>query len=261
MKQSGMNKTKLAQGLAGLCAGVIAGTAAAGSIELAQVETLLRTAYPATKIDSVEATPISGIYKVAMGRNQAFVDGSGKYFLFGRMYDMEKQEELYGQERDAAPKIDFAALPLAQAIKTVRGTGSRVLVVFSDPDCPYCKKLEQSLAQVKDVTVYTFLMPLDSLHPDARRKSVGVWCSPDRARAWEGLMLRGEKVADGQCDAPIDGIATLADSLGIQGTPYLIAGDGRSAPGAMPADRLSAWLDAGARVASVPPVQAQGADQ
>lgn len=250
MKQSMMKpriESKLAQCLAGMCALAAVGVQAG---ELAQVETLLRTAYPATKIDSVEATPINGIYKVAMGRNQAFVDATGKYFLFGRMYDMEKQEELYGQEREAAPKIDVAALPLDKAIKSVRGSGARVLAVFSDPDCPYCKKLERELAQVDNVTVYTFLMPLDSLHPDARRKSVGVWCSADRARAWDGLMLRGEKVADGQCDAPIDEIAKLAESLGIQGTPFLIAGDGRAAPGAMPADRLSAWLDAASRVAA-----------
>lgn len=217
---------------------------------LKSVELNIRAAYPATRIDRIEGTPMEGVYRVVMGRNQAFVDASGRYFLFGRFYDMETQTELFsnGEGTDTpreSRKIDFSALPLDKAIRTVRGEGKRVMAVFSDPDCPYCRKLEHELAGINNVTIYTFLMPLASLHPDARRKAEAVWCATDPATAWAELMLGSKEPspAKSKCPTPLDEIARLGDSLGIQGTPFLIAADGRSVPGAMAAERIEAWLN------------------
>jgi thiol:disulfide interchange protein DsbC len=96
-----------------------------------------------------------------MGRNLAYVGSDARYFLFGHLYDMREQRDLTADRLEAARRIDFASLPLADAITTVRGDGSRVLAVFSDPDCPYCRKLEQELAKLDNVTVHTFLYPLE----------------------------------------------------------------------------------------------------
>jgi hypothetical protein len=124
-----------------------------------------------------------------MGRNLAYVGSDARYFLFGHLYDMREQRDLTADRLEAARRIDFASLPLADAITTVRGDGSRVLAVFSDPDCPYCRKLEQELAKLDNVTVHTFLYPLGELHPEARQRAIAVWCAPDRAAAWKALML------------------------------------------------------------------------
>jgi thiol:disulfide interchange protein DsbC len=117
----------------------------------------------------------------------------------------------------ASPAVDFASLPLQHAIKSVHGQGRRTLAVFSDPDCPYCKKLEQELAKVDDVTVYTFLMPLEQLHPDSRAKADAVWCSKDRSAAWSALMLDGKvpKKTKG-CQAPHQAVLPLAEMLGLR---------------------------------------------
>lgn len=222
---------------------------AARANELIAVERNLRLMYPKTRFGKISPTPLPGIYEVVMGRNVAFVEESGRYFIFGRMFDMEKQEDITsGAEvvQPAAPAVDFASLPLQHAVKSVHGQGRRALVVFSDPDCPYCKKLEQELAKVDDVTVYTFLMPLEQLHPDSRAKADAVWCSKDRSAAWTGLMRDGKvpRKARG-CEAPHNIVLPLAEKLGISGTPFLVAGDGRTMPGAAAAARISAWLDAG----------------
>jgi len=216
--------------------------------DLVAVQRNLRLMYPKTRFAKISTTPLPGIYEVEMGSNVAFVEESGRYFIFGRMFDMEKQEDITsGAEaaQPASPAVDFASLPLQYAIKTVHGQGLRVLVVFSDPDCPYCKKLEQELAKVDDVTVYTFLMPLEQLHPDSRTKADAVWCSKDRSAAWSALMLDGTvpKKTKG-CEAPHQAVLPLAEKLGINGTPFLVAGDGRTMPGAAAAARISTWLDA-----------------
>lgn len=225
---------------------------AAHQAELAAVQKNLRLMYPKTRFEKISPTPVPGIYEVVMGRNVAFVEESGRYFIFGRLYDMEQQQDITSESQAAAQpastKVDFSILPLDQAIKSVRGNGRRALAVFSDPDCPYCKKLEQELGKVEDVTIYTFLMPLDQLHPEARAKADAVWCSKDRSAAWSALMLEGKvpKKIKG-CGAPHNVVLPLAEKLGINGTPFLIASDGRTMPGAAPAARISAWLDAGVK--------------
>jgi thiol:disulfide interchange protein DsbC len=136
-------------------------------------------------------------------------------------------------------------LPLDQAIKVVKGNGSRKLVVFSDPDCPFCKRLEQrELVNITDVTIYTFLFPLEQLHPDAANKSKAIWCSTDRAKAWTDWVINSQLPKTTQtCDTPIDKIATLGRKLGVSSTPTLIFSDGKRMLGAYPAKEIEQALD------------------
>ena len=207
----------------------------------------LKQKYPKTSFKSVAATHLPGVYEVVMGKNIAYVEPSGRYFIFGHLFDMETQKDLTEEKRpvlqstDTSDKIDVRALPLADAIKSVRGNGERRLYVFSDPDCPYCKQLENALASVDNVTVYTFMFPIDSLHPAAKAKSAGVWCAKDRAKAWNDLMTRN-MVPTGTCETPIDRNVALAEKLSIRGTPTLIFADGSLIPGALNAERINQLL-------------------
>ena len=199
-------------------------------------------------IKSVTATHLPGIYEVVMGKNVAYVEESGRYFLFGHLFDMQTQTDMtegkvLPEKTAAANKIDFSKLPFDDAVVTVRGDGSRKVAIFSDPDCPYCKQLENNMANVTNVTIYTFMFPIDQLHPEAKAKTVGVWCSADRAKAWENLIRKGE-VPSGNCDNPIARNVALAEKLGINGTPTVIVADGSIIPGAPTAAKLEKMLSA-----------------
>jgi len=202
----------------------------------------LQSLYPATRFGEITPTPWPGLYEVPMGANLAYVDQSGRYFLFGHLYDMQQQQDLTAQRKEQLARVDFSVLPLADALTEVRGNGSRVLAIFSDPDCPYCRRLEADLKGLSDVTLHTFLMPLASLHPQARAKAVSVWCATDRLQAWKGLMLQDRTPAAADCEHPVDRNVTLGERLGIQGTPTLIAADGRMMPGAASREQIEAWL-------------------
>lgn len=205
----------------------------------------LRQMYPSTTFKEVNRTAVAGVFEVIMGQNIAYVDQSGRYFFFGRMFDMQRQQDLTAGKIDEASKIDVSQLPLGDAIKTVKGNGARTLYVFSDPDCPFCKQLEQNLLGMTDVTVYTFLFPIEGLHPQAKAKAVAVWCAKDRVQAWESLMNNGASLQQTACAHPVDRNIALAERFGITGTPTLVAADGRKMPGAAPAERIAQWLDAG----------------
>ena len=218
--------------------------------------THLQSLYPSTHFGAVNSTPWPGVFEVVMGANLAYVDQSGRYFLFGHLFDMAFQRDLSAQRKEEVARVDFAALPLADSLKEVRGTGQRVLAIFSDPDCPYCQRLESDLRVLDNVTIHTFLMPLVSLHPGAHAKAVSVWCAKDPVAAWHAVMWRGETLTSAPCEHPVQRNVALGERLGINGTPTLIAADGRMLAGAASLEQVEAWL--GKSTASAP-VQARSA--
>ena len=137
----------------------------------------------------------------------------------------------------------FSSLPLQLAIKNVKGEGKRKLVVFSDPDCPYCRRLErETLRKMDNITIYTFLLPLEQ-HSDASRKAALIWCSKDKSKAWHDWMLDNKLPATSRlCMAPLEGDQKLAQQLGIHGTPTLIFEDGRASSGTISPEELNLRL-------------------
>lgn len=214
----------------------------------------LEALYPNTRFGSIHVTSWPGVFEVSMGANLAYVDESGQYFLFGHLFDMKAQRDLTAERKDTLARIDFASLPLADALKDVRGSGARTLAIFSDPDCPYCRRLETEMSSLTNVTIYTFMMPIASLHPQARAAAISVWCAKDRLAAWQALMLNDQRPRAQDCAHPIDRNVALGDRFGVTGTPTLIAADGRVLPGAATVAQIEAWL-------SRPSASAQGPAQ
>lgn len=204
--------------------------------------------FPGAKVDSVTKTPMKGIYEVVVGGNEiVYSDLKGDYIITGEMLETSARRNLTRERVDKLSEIKFDSLPFDQAIKIVKGDGKRRLAVFSDPDCPYCKKLEQELAKLDNVTMHVFMYPLP-MHTDAPRKARLVWCSADRAKAWQDLMLEG-KVPEGKedCPNPIEANQAFGAQHNIQGTPAIILSNGRRIPGAVPADKLEAMLTEAAK--------------
>jgi len=199
-----------------------------------------------SKIGAITKTPYAGLYEVVVdGINILYTDAKGQFGVFGKVYDLKTQQNLTEERIGQIRTLDFAKLPLDKAVVSVKGNGSRKLAVFSDPECPYCQKLEKDLQGVTDVTIYTFLFPLTEIHPDAERKAKLVWCAKDRTKAWNDLMLGGKEPAEqAKCDTPFKEIATLADQLFIAGTPGMIFGNGKLVPGGLPQPQIEALLNA-----------------
>lgn len=196
---------------------------------------------------SVSKTPYGGLYEVVLGDRVFYSDEKGDYFFIGAVYDTKTKSNLTEERIQKIMAVQFDTLPLDSAIKIVKGNGKRKLAVFSDADCPYCKKLEQELVNVTDVTVYILLYPIDSLHPQSAEKSRSIWCAPDRAKAWNEWMMKGTLPKNqGTCDTPIAKLAELGRKLHVSGTPTLIFADGRRVPGVLPAAQIEKYLNSAA---------------
>ena len=213
----------------------------------------LREAFPASRIDSVTTTPVDGVFEVVAGPNVFYTDNSGRYVLFGKLFDMKTRTDITAARIAEVQRLDVSILTHANAIKHVRGNGKRVLYVFADPNCGYCKALEKTLQEVNDVTVYTYLVPL--LGPDSFEKGRAIWCAADRAKVWTEWMLRGvtPKAAPDRCDDPLDVNTELSKKLDMPGTPMMISADGRRLMGAVAAAEIEGLLSKPAAVATASP--------
>lgn len=198
------------------------------------------------KIDEVSKTPIPGLYEVRVGSDLFYTDENGQHLIVeGQMIETKTRNNLTEQRVSKLTAIDFATLPLKDAIVWKQGTGARKLVVFADPNCGYCKKFERDLVNVKDVTVYTFLLPI--LGGDSPEKSRDIWCAKDNTKAWRDWMVQNTPPARamGQCDtAAIVRNVNLAKKHRVNGTPALVFEDGKRVPGALPADQVDKQLAA-----------------
>lgn len=217
----------------------------AGDTEIRQAVQALA---PGAKVTQIGKTGIKGIMEVTIDGEQGpmvvYADEQGQFLLVGDMLDVKSKRNLTRERMDKLTAVKWDALPLKDAIKVVRGNGQRKVAVFSDPDCPYCKKMEAEFNKLDNVTIYTFLYPL-AFHQDAARKAKLVWCSKDRSQAWLDLMLRG-KVPEGKadCDTPVEENLVLGNKLRVEGTPAMFLPNGTRIPGYVEAARLDAMLTA-----------------
>ncbi len=189
-------------------------------------------------VESVARTPMPGLYEVVANGHIFYVDEKVNFVFRGTLFDARTPAmRNITQARNAEMAAQILSQSTDGAIKRVRGNGKRVIYSFEDPNCGYCKKQQQEFVKLNDVTIYTFLWPI--LSPDSQEKSRAIWCSRDRARAWEDFMLRGVAPQnEGKCDTPIDKNMTLARRFGAQGTPAVFLADGRMLGGYVAAEQI-----------------------
>lgn len=192
--------------------------------------------------DAIARTPVPGIFEVRAGLDVFYVDATGQYaFVEGHLLDLKAGRDLTRERIEEASRIDFAALPLDLALKTVRGTGKRRIAVFEDPACPYCRALRTLLDQLDDVTIYTFPFPVLSAESDAKARRA--LCAADPAKAWSALMHTGQAPAARPCESNVDKLVTLGTHRNVRGTPTVFFADGRRAQGAVPPEEFMAMLN------------------
>ena len=195
------------------------------------------------KVDSVKETPYSGLYEVRIGSDILYTDKTATYLINGHIFNLTTGADLTRDRIDEISKISFSDLPLDKAIKSVKGDGKRVIAVFEDPNCGYCKRFRQTpLKETDNITVYTFLYNI--LSDDSFVKSKNVWCAPDRNKAWDDWMLSGKAapVAAASCASPNDEVLALGRKLGVSGTPAIFFADGSRVAGAIDTKGLEGKL-------------------
>jgi thiol:disulfide interchange protein DsbC len=208
----------------------------------AKIRATLHERIPDLKVESIHKSLLPGLYELDTG-DELLYTNDGTLIFAGRVIDTKNKEDLTAARWNELHAIDFNSLPFDLAIKTVRGDGSRKLAVFADPLCPYCRQLEQEMQGVNNVTIYTFLYPLETIHPGASVKAVDIWCAKDRSATWSKWMLQQTAPPDTRCTgAPIDKLQALGQKIRIDSTPTMFTVDGKRTRGAIKHNEIEQLL-------------------
>ncbi|WP_415659317.1 DsbC family protein [Roseateles sp.] len=212
-------------------------------------EAVIRKAFterlPNLKVDEVRPAPMPGLWELRIGNEIRYTDPTGSFLIEGELLDLKTRKNLTEERVTQLNRVDFASLPLKDAMVWKSGSGKRRIAVFADPNCGYCKRFERGLQEMKDVTVYTFLIPI--LGGDSPEKSRSIWCAKDSTSVWLGWMLRGEmppKSTPGCDDGVIERNLALSRRIHVNGTPAIVLEDGSRIPGAVGAAELEKRLQA-----------------
>lgn len=198
---------------------------------------------PGIKADAVRKLGNFNLYEIQIGGDLLYTDEKVSYLINGDILDVKAKKNLTEERKQKLAQVKFSDLPLELAAKQVKGNGKRILATFEDPNCTYCKKLAEELQKITDVTIYTFIYPI---FPQSGEVAKGIWCAPDRARAWNDYVLKSVTPPAAKCDTSgIDKVVALGRKLNIKGTPAMIFADGSRVPGYMPAAMLEKTLDKG----------------
>ncbi len=203
------------------------------------------------KIDEVTRSPVPGLWEVRYGGSEIiYSDDKGDHiFANGSLIETKTRSDLTQARIEKLLAIDFDKLPLKDALLIKQGSGARRMAVFVDPNCGYCKRFERDLLAIKDVTIYTFLMPI--LGADSTAKSRDIVCATDPGKAWRAWMIDGvvppKAAAGGKCDATaIERNVAFGQAQRINGTPAVFFADGTRRPGAISGETVERLLTAAA---------------
>lgn len=192
------------------------------------------------KVDSVKSVDFADLYEVASEGNVIYVDKNIKHVFAGSVYDIEKKINLTKESIKKAQLINFDELPIKNSVQTIGKPGEKRIVVFADPNCKFCKKLEKDLAELKGVKILTFIYPI--LSEDSANISRDIWCSASPSDAWREWMLAGKKPKSSDCSSPNEANLLLGRKLHVNATPVMFFEDGDRISGAVPVEKIKEKL-------------------
>lgn len=228
-----------------LLASLLATTAFAASAQEAAIKKMIEPQLGGAKVEGVSKSPYLGLFEVRTDDgNIVYTDAKSQYLFSGHILDIKTSKDLTQARLDEINKIKFSDLPLDLAVKMVKGNGKRVIAIFEDPHCGYCKRFRKTLQGIDNLTVYTFMYNI--LSEESVTTSKNIWCSADRNTAWDDWMLQDKvaPAAPANCTTPNDKVMALGKKLKITGTPTIFFTDGMRVPGAIDAKALEAKLSA-----------------
>lgn len=208
------------------------------------VEEALKQAAPQLKADSIQPSPVPGLYEVVMGPKVFYVSEDGRYLVQGSLVDIKDRKDLTEARLAQARLGALQKMGVDNMIVFKPKIAQHVAYVFTDIDCGYCRKLHSEIDQYskEGIEIRYMFFPRSGPNTDSYFKAVSVWCAKDRNAALTQAKKDGN-LERKQCDNPVDEHMDLANAFGANGTPMIITDKGDVLPGYVPAAQLAKILN------------------
>jgi len=211
---------------------------------------LLKEIGPDIKIIEIRPAPVKGLWEIAVEskgqKGIVYIDSSKKYLVSGSIVDLKTKANLTQERSIELNKVDVSLIPLDDALVMGEKNASKKVIIFTDPECPYCGKLHQEIKKIsekrKDIAFYIKMFPLTKLHPTAYEKSMAIVCEKSLQLLEDSFDRKS--LPEPKCKTTeVDENIKLAEKLGIRGTPAIILPNGSIIPGYKDADSLISLID------------------
>lgn len=199
---------------------------------------------PGIKIESLQPVAKTGLVEAVINGDVVYFSADGQYLIQGDVVSLKSRQNLTELKRVSLHKQVLDSLDEKNMIIYSPKNPKYTLTVFTDIDCPYCRKMHSEMAQYNalGIRIRYLAFPRAGLASSSYDKAVDVWCAKDRKQAMndaiEGKIPKAEK-----CDNPVKHDYQVGRQLGIQGTPALFLESGQLLPGYVPPKQLKAILD------------------
>lgn len=225
------------------------GVAAAVDTKVAErITQRLTTAIPGIEVREISESSIAGLYEVRTnGQETLFASEDGSHVVVGELFKVEKGGvvNVFEERRSVARAARLDALPADEMISfKPAGETKAVINVFTDIDCPYCRKLHDEVPDLNAMGVQVNYLAFPRSGPDTPSfaKAVSTWCA-DNPREAMNQAKSGKNVPAKTCDNPVAEQFRLGSEIGVTGTPAIILQNGHMIRGYLPKERLAQALE------------------
>ena len=203
------------------------------------------------QVKSIADAALNGMKEVELQSGEVvYADPKGEYFLIGQLYQFSEEAGFVNltEEKSKAQRVEqLAAITEDQmVVYAPEGEVKATLNVFTDVDCPYCRKLHAEVPQLNKmgIQVNYLAFPRNGEGTPAHRTMVSIWCSKDAQAKRDAMTAAktGSSVTPSSCVNPVMDQFALGQAMGVRGTPALVLADGSLVPGYIPAERLAVML-------------------
>ena len=224
---------------------LLIGMTSASATDFEAIEARLATVVPDVDQVVISETPLPGIMQVQIGGDIIYMSEDGRYLLQGRVIDMETQSDLTDAAKAVLRKEQLENLDRAEMVSFGNDDAEFEVLVFTDPDCGYCRRLHQQVDEYEaaGIKIHYLAFPRAGVGSQTYDKMVSVWCAEDRQGAMD-VAKAGRTPTPATCDNPVTAQYQMGQSLGVTGTPSIMTFNGDIIPGYVPPDRLRERLEA-----------------
>ncbi len=215
--------------------------------QIESIRQVLLSTQPNLRVGDIVPSPIDGLYEISIQNGQTiFASADARYLIPGDLYEFRAEGlvNLGEQRRDRDRAQRIAALNEADmVVYEAEGERKATLTVFTDVDCPYCRKLHADVPELNKlgIAVRYLGFPRTGLNTETHQKMISTWCAENPKVAMTSAK-RGGAIPDANCDNPIASQYQLGREVGVTGTPALVLEDGTILPGYIPVETLSGYL-------------------
>lgn len=221
-----------------------ASVTAAADDNYSALEEQIRALAPQATSIAISETPIDNLLMVQINGDIVYATADGKYLIQGRVIDMATREDLTEGAKAEVRRDLLASVDASKQITFTPEKPAYDLMVFTDIDCGYCRKLHAQMEEYNEagIAIHYMAFPRAGVGSRSYEKAVSVWCAGDQREAMTQAKL-GAEPDPAQCDNPIAEQYQLGLDLGVSGTPSLLTAEGQMIPGYVPPDQLRERLD------------------